>query len=169
MVYGDPEAVKNGWKLLYKGKHKGINYAVVNVKGGWPCGYIEVTGTEYDESKMYNSCKTQDRMDFWRNSCRKQYAKAKSDFCSAVHEGITYSSGWCVGLCYEKPINEDVDRWFLGWDYGRYDDYIWTEDGAGSPFKDSKCQKWTTDDVIADCKSAIKTLTEKASGKKATK
>lgn len=149
MTYGDKEAYEKNAKLLFKGKHKGIQYAVINHRGMHPCGYIEVTGTKYDECKEYNKLKLNGRKAFWKKNRKKRNA-AYSDLSEFVHEGLTYSDGYCFGV-YEPKPEEDTTRWFVGWDYAHYGDKI--HDSYAYFGGDGK--EWTTDEVIEECKRCI--------------
>lgn len=62
------------------------------------------------------------------------------------------------GLTYSGNLNHILgnnNRWFIGWDYGHYGDYV-----GGSPanFEDDK--KWTTDEIYEEVKEVIKQLKE---------
>ena len=152
MTYGDEEAIKNFGKLLFKGKYKGIQFAVVNSHGWHPCGYVEVTGTKYDECENFNKLHGKARSNFWLKN-RKKRNDAYRDFADVVHGGVTYSDGFCFGV-YEPKFNDDRDRWFIGWDYGHYGDKIYDS----LSFFGGDGKEWTTDDVIVECKKCIELL-----------
>ena len=155
MVYGDSDAAENeyGGKLLFTGTYKGIVYAVVNRAGWHPCGYIEVTGTKFDECEEFNKLKKEDRENYCMED-REKYSAAQTALDYAVNEGLTYSGGWCNGV-YMPKLMDNHTRWFVGWDYGHLDDkhYYGYNNPLNHPGK-----KWTTDEVIAECKRCISAL-----------
>lgn len=155
MVYGDSDAAENelGGKLLFTGAYKGVVYAVVNRAGWHPCGYVEVTGTKFDECREFNKLKKQGREDYFMED-REKYSLAQSAFCEVVHGGVTYSGGWCFGVYMPKMMDKRT-RWFIGWDYGHLDDKIYY--GYNSPLNRAG-KKWTVDEVIAECKCCINAL-----------
>ena len=155
MIYGDSDAAENeaGGKLLFAGKYRGVAYAVVNRNGWHPCGYVEVTGTEFDECEEFNRLKKGDRETYYMRD-RERRNLAESVFCDVVHGGVTYSGGWCFGV-YTPKITEKRSRWFIGWDYGHLDDKLYY--GYCSQLN-SPGKKWTTDEVIAECRRCIDKL-----------
>ena len=156
MVYGDSDAAENedGGKLLFAGTYKGITYAVVNRCGWHPCGYVEVTGTKFDECEEFNKLGKAAREQYCCACGREKYNSAQVALDDAVHAGLTYSGGWCFGV-YMPNISDKHTRWFVGWDYGHLNDKQYY--GYHSQFNhDGK--KWTTDEVIAECKHCINAL-----------
>lgn len=68
-----------------------------------------------------------------------------------VHGGLTYSEN---NLLLEE---ERVKGWFVGWDYGHYNDY----DGYEMRFSEelqSNGKKWTTEEIFEEVKLAIEQL-----------
>ena len=68
-----------------------------------------------------------------------------------VHGGLTYSRDY---LSIDKNIKIE-DSWFIGWDYAHYDDYFCYIGHLGNFGK-----KWTTKEMIAECKNVINQLCE---------
>lgn len=60
-----------------------------------------------------------------------------------VHGGFT----WAGKLSF-------IDGWFIGWDYAHYEDFCGYDDDRG----DSK--KWTTQEIMDECKYVIDQLIE---------
>lgn len=60
-----------------------------------------------------------------------------------VHGGLT----WAGKLSF-------IDGWFIGWDYAHYEDFCgYDDEREGS-------KKWTTQEIIDECKHAIDQLIE---------
>lgn len=68
-----------------------------------------------------------------------------------VHGGLTYSSDH---LNIDKNIKIE-DSWFIGWDYAHYDDYCCFTSQLANFGK-----KWTTEEIMAECKNVINQLCE---------
>lgn len=145
MVYGDPAAVKAGRLVIRRGTHRGREYCVVNVRGSWPCAYVDVTGTPYD------------MCEYVRHPCRGPRPDRMSRL--DVPGGVTYNDGWLDGV-YEPADASRPYRWFVGWDYAHYGDYTWT-DGISSPYgyklydgrRDAR--RWTADEIVQHCRACI--------------
>ena len=113
-------------ELLHKGEYKGYNYYILNL-GTHPTAYIEIP----KENKLYG----------------KDYNEIyEMGYDIDVHGGLTYSD--------DKLMCIKSENWFIGWDYAHCDDYM--------PFYDElqkglfqKLKKWTTEEIIEECKSAI--------------
>ena len=76
---------------------------------------------------------------------KKDYDKINID----CHGGLTYSD---ETLPFDGFPQKDV--WIIGWDYAHYGDYM-------GYYEDIKERKWTTDELIKECKEVIKQLEEK--------
>lgn len=149
MIYGDVDALIDGYKLLASGTYDGIAYAVINNNGAHPCAYIEVTGTQYDESTEFNRLPLEERQTYWKCDRQKRNAAYSSSMSDVVHGGLTYSGHQFYGV-YEPDFDCNCTRWFVGWDYGHYGDEIW--------FKSNRIhagKKWTTEEIVEECKACI--------------
>ena len=65
------------------------------------------------------------------------------------------------GLTYSREYLNGVNRkgWFIGWDYAHCDDYV----GYKEPFFEtmrSKGKRWTTEEIVAECKDVIDQIIE---------
>ena len=68
-----------------------------------------------------------------------------------VHGGLTYSDSELMGI--------KSTSWFIGWDYAHLGDYL----GYEVKFEFARClddKKWTTEEIIKDCKNAIDQIIE---------
>ena len=85
------------------------------------------------------------------------YFWGREDFTGPVHCGWTFYntlSGWKDRLPgYDE---EKMKKYYIGWDYGHYEDY--GNFGHGEIYKG---KKWTTDEIIEEIKRAIEWLNEK--------
>lgn len=124
-------------ELLHYDKYKGYNYYILNL-GTHPTAYIEIP----KRHKLYK----QDYDDIY-----------KMGYDIDVHGGLTYSSNELMGI--------KTENWFIGWDYAHAGDYM----GYYSDFNNwniktihSICddKKWTTEEIIKECKNAIKQIIE---------
>ena len=119
-------------EILHQGVYKNIFFDVVNL-GTHPCCYVFLP----KEHKLYN-------MDY--------YDIENISDITIAHGGLTYS---------KDCLSSDPDMkgyWVVGWDYAHYDDYVGyygKEFLCGEPLK-----KWTTEEMIEDCKNAIDKLNE---------
>lgn len=61
------------------------------------------------------------------------------------------------GLTYSRDYLHTVDKksWFIGWDYAHYSDY------SGYMGFAPELKKWTTQEMIDECKSVIDQIVEK--------
>lgn len=118
-------------KLLYRSSYKGYDYFVYSM-GLFPTAYIGVDKS----SKLYG--KRTDEL--WK---------------LPVHGGVTYASSSLNGyeLLYDKSM------WFIGWDYSHGFDYIGLYINNCSSINDN-CKKWTTEEIIEECKFVIDNITE---------
>lgn len=120
------------YEILHKNNYKGYNYYILNL-GTHPTAYVEIP------------------------EGHKLYGKHYDDIDIDVHGGLTYSDG------YLGPI-KDKNLWFIGWDYAHAGDYMgyYEEtifDGFQS-FMDINNKKWTTEEIIEDCKDVIEQIIE---------
>lgn len=74
------------------------------------------------------------------------------DIDISCHGGLTYS---------EKSLRTvDKKGWFIGWDYGHYGDYMdYGDTSLNTLFSDDK--KWTTEEIVEECKNVIDQIIEK--------
>ena len=113
-------------ELLCKGKYKNYNYYVLNL-GTHPTAYIEIP----KENKLY----------------RKSYDEIYKIGCDIdVHGGLTYSDNELMGVKSEN--------WFIGWDYAHCGDYCGYEEYMSESIR-TYGKKWTTEEIIEECKNAI--------------
>ena len=113
-------------ELLCKGKYKNYNYYVLNL-GTHPTAYIEIP----KENKLY----------------RKSYDEIYKIGCDIdVHGGLTYSNNELMGVKSEN--------WFIGWDYAHCGDYCGYEEYMSESIR-TYGKKWTTEEIIEECKNAI--------------
>ena len=113
-------------ELLCKCKYKNYNYYVLNL-GTHPTAYIEIP----KENKLY----------------RKSYDEIYKIGCDIdVHGGLTYSNNELMGVKSEN--------WFIGWDYAHYGDYYGYEETMPESIR-TYGKKWTTEEIIEECKNAI--------------
>ena len=113
-------------ELLCKGKYKNYNYYVLNL-GTHPTAYIEIP----KENKLY----------------RKSYDEIYKIGCDIdVHGGLTYSNNELMGVKSEN--------WFIGWDYAHCGDYCGYEECMPESIR-TYGKKWTTEEIIEECKNAI--------------
>ena len=119
-------------ELLYNDIFKGYHYYILNL-GTHPTAYIEIPKT----SKLYG----------------KDYDEIyKIGIDLNVNGGLTYSKDHlCTG---EGTVM--VESWFIGWDYCHCWDYY----GGFDNNLNKGNKKWTTKEIIEECKKAIEQLLE---------
>ena len=139
-LYKNPSYKRNKkrlWysKLLFKGKHKGIKYFILDL-GTHPTAYVQI-GLEHP-----------------------LYSINYSDIPSVVnhvHGGLTYSSR---GLVYNHRRHFWKYKWVLGWDYAHCDDYYAFDykvlENEYKPTLNGK--KWTTKEIIEECENFCNSL-----------
>lgn len=86
---------------------------------------------------------------------KKQYWDIEKEYDINIHGGISYSSD-------SLPLSKNTtmeNSWFIGWDYAHcFDYYCFPDDPI---FKsDKSLKKWTTEEIIKDCKDMIDQLKE---------
>ena len=118
-------------ELLCKDKYKNYNYYVLNL-GTHPTAYIEIS----KEDKLYG----------------KSYDEIYRIGCDIdVHGGLTYSDNELMGI--------SSDNWFIGWDYAHCNDYCGYEEDMPESIR-TYGKKWTTEEIIDECKNAIDQIIE---------
>ena len=117
--------------LLCKDKYKNYNYYVLNL-GTHPTAYIEIP----KEDKLYG----------------KSYDEIYRIGCDIdVNGGLTYSDNELMGI--------SSDNWFIGWDYAHCGDYCGCEETMPESIR-TYGKKWTTKEIIEECKNAIGQIIE---------
>ena len=114
--------------VLDSGEYNGYNYYVLNL-GTHPCGYVEIP----HDSKYFN-------VDY-------------NNIPVECHGGLTYGRGFL-----HTVAGIDDNRYFIGWDYAHYCDYVGYHSMFGvdeAPFGD---RRYTTEDVVRECKNVIEQL-----------
>jgi len=118
-------------ELLCKDKYKNYNYYVLNL-GTHPTAYIEIP----KEDKLYG----------------KSYDEIYRIGCDIdVNGGLTYSDNELMGI--------SSDNWFIGWDYAHCGDYCGYEETMPESIR-TYGKKWTTKEIIEECKNAIDQIIE---------
>lgn len=118
-------------ELLCKDKYKNYNYYILNL-GTHPTAYIEIP----KEDKLY----------------RKSYDEIYRIGCDIdVNGGLTYSDNELMGI--------SSDNWFIGWDYTHCNDYCGYEEDMPESIR-TYGKKWTTKEIIDECKNAIDQIIE---------
>lgn len=123
-------------ELLYQDNYKGYNYYILNL-GTHPTAYIEIPKGHLLYEMDYNEI----------------YDKG---YYIDVHGGLTYSENKLMGI--------ESNNWFIGWDYAHAWDYMgyyeeMKEWGLHS-FENNNDKKWTTEEIIEECKNAIEQIVE---------
>lgn len=117
------------WNQTYvadQGEYKGVKYFIV-AGGIHPCAYVMC-----DESFV------------------KKYKNEWGDFdCIRVHGGVT----WCEDVSHLKTHPEEYEGMCFGWDYGHLNDWAgyWSDMDNMMSYN----KKWTTDEILYECKYAI--------------
>ena len=111
-------------EILASGEHKGYNYYVVSL-GTHPCGYIEIPRN----SKYFN-------VDY-------------DNIPVECHGGLTYGRDFLHTV--SAP---DDNRYFIGWDYAHYGDYV----GYDSMFGLNGGAIHFTAEIVGECKNVIEQL-----------
>ena len=113
--------------VLESGEHNGYNYYVLSL-GTHPCGYVEIP----PESKYFNV-----DYDYIPVEC---------------HGGLTYGRGFL-----HTVANVDDNRYFIGWDYAHYGDFVGYKLGGFDEIT-SYDRRYTTEDIVRECKDVIEQL-----------
>lgn len=69
------------------------------------------------------------------------------------HGGLTYSNSF---LCMSG--DKGINGWFIGWDYAHFNDYSGIY--STSIFPDYELKRWTTEEIVAECKHVIDQLAD---------
>lgn len=82
------------------------------------------------------------------------------DVTSTPLDGVSYENidiECHGGLTYSREYLATVDKegWFIGWDYGHYDDYMGC---FCSPIDEICTKKWTTEEILREVKEVIDQL-----------
>ena len=116
--------------VLDRNFYKGYEYVVKSL-GRFPTAYVCLTEKDKDFGKFYD------------------------DIDIECHGGLTYSEPSLEFLEWSDKykcmvLSSIKDKWIIGWDYGHYGDYVATHNG-----RDLGGKKWTTQELIDECKSVI--------------
>lgn len=124
-------------EILFAGVYRKYKYFILNL-GTHPTAYIEIP----KGNKLY----------------KKSYNKIYDmGYGIDVHGGLTYSDKELMGV--------ESKNWFIGWDYAHYNDYLGYEiDMLTNVMPYGK--KWTTEEIIEECQSAIDQIIEIQEDKK---
>lgn len=80
----------------------------------------------------------------------KLYQKDYDDIYINVHGGLTYSDDILMG--------KKSENWFIGWDYAHYKDYAGFYEDLPNFVKNYNLKKWTTEEIIEECKNGIEQI-----------
>ena len=121
-------------ELLYNGIYEGMHYYIVSM-GTHPCAYIEIP---------------------LKNQLIKMPELLAIDYLAG--NNITYREAYLNTS--EGTIIDSHDRaMFIGWDHVHSSDYTgFMESKISSLFDYSAFHKWTTEEMIEECKQAIDEL-----------
>ena len=114
-------------QLLYNDIFMGYHYYVLNL-GTHPTAYIEIPRKNILYGKDYDEI-------------------YKMGINLDVNGGLTYSDNYL--LTGERTTM--CESWFIGWDYGHCYDYY----GGFDEQLNKNNKKWTTKEIIDECKNAI--------------
>jgi len=120
--------------LLYKGKYRRYSYYVMNL-GTHPTAYVEISKDNCLYFKSYN--------EIYDMGCD-----------IIVHGGLTYSNK-CLLISNDTKLD---NSWFIGWDYAHCNDFTGTDLTYPEFATDGK--KWTTNEIIKECKNVIEQIIE---------
>ena len=79
----------------------------------------------------------------------KLYGKDYNNIDIDVHGGLTYSND----KLFISQFTILDNSWFLGWDYAHCYDYSGYYEA--DDFLNTQAKKWTTEEIIEECKNAI--------------
>lgn len=130
-------------ELLHYDKYKGYTYYILNL-GTHPTAYIEIPKGHILHGMNYIEI-------------------YKKDYYIDVHGGLTYSDNELMGI--------KTESWFIGWDYAHAGDYMgyyesFSKYNIHTLNSDYDNKKWTTEEIIKECKNAIKQIIEIEKGEK---
>ena len=83
---------------LALGIYRGFQYAVYNIRGSHPCGYVNISG--HENELIDDPEATYDFEKFYWLVC---------------HGGVTYA---------EAGLSSFAEGYWIGWDYAHYNDYV---------------------------------------------
>lgn len=127
MVYSPNRYKHNECEILATGIYKGYLYWAISM-GTHPCCYIEIP------------------------KCNKFYNCDYVDIPLECHGGLTYSRNTLTNV----ETNRKSKRWFIGWDYGHYGDYLGYDEIYG--IENHYEKKYSSEDIEHDCLNAIDDL-----------
>ena len=130
MVYTrEVQKPRNG-VVIAQGFYNGLNYYVKNINGRHPTAYVEIT---------------QGHKAFGKDFCNYEFPQLIE-----VHGGVTYQDSVLL------TVDDDGERGhkFVGWDYGHAGDFEGCYIGTGGVLETSG-KRWTTEEIVEECKSAI--------------
>ena len=114
-------------ELLCKSEYKDYKYYILNL-GTHPTAYIEIP----EGNKLYG----------------KDYDEIYDmGYDIDIHGGLTYSDDELMGI--------KIKNWFIGWDYAHFGDYVGYQELFSSNLLMNEEKKWTTEEIIKECKHAI--------------
>ncbi len=119
-------------EILHVWEYKGYRYFVLNL-GTHPTAYIEIPEGHKLYGKSYNEI-------------------YDMGYDIDVHGGLTYSEDNL--MCVKSK------SWFIGWDYAHYNDYAGYYEELHFENELHHLKKWTTEEIIEECKSAINQIIE---------
>lgn len=116
--------------VLYEGIYKDYTYFVISY-GTHPCCYVALDSTHPYYEVFYDNIPV---------SC---------------HGGLTFSEHGLID-CKNKNTLIPEDYWVIGWDYHHVGDFSGFNFGKNGYLGHSK--KWTTEELIEECKNVIDLL-----------
>jgi len=119
------------WKIVESGVIDDYYYLILQFDAH-PCAYVGIP----EDHVLYNK----DYEDLYNE-----------DVDIDVHGGFTYSR--------DHVCNITFNRWWLGWDYGHYDDYM-TYYEEYSRLKHGDQKRWTVEEIRTEVKNVIEQLKE---------
>ncbi len=122
--------------LLANDEYKGYEYVVLSLNTH-PCAYIVLD----EGDKLYG-------MD---------YDEIHETYELECHCGLTYARDYLNFLEFSNKYRCDVragihQKWVVGWDYAHYGDYTGFDGGIVGG------KKWTTTEMVDDCKEVIEQI-----------
>lgn len=111
--------------VLGHGEIDGYKWAILSY-GTNPCAYVSPP-EDHPAVKLYHS-----------------FRKTGFDHAIKVHGGVTFAE---YGL---HEVDPDGKRFWLGWDYAHYDDYVLFDPMPPLPGK-----KWTVNEIFSEVEQAI--------------
>lgn len=121
-------------ELLDSGICFGYKYYILNL-GTHPTAYIDIPKNHPFYNKDYE--------DIFFSGCDIE-----------VHGGLTFSES---GLWISE--DEEIEGWFIGWDYAHYGDYLGYEEMFPEHIR-AEGKKWTTEEIREEIYNACKQIKE---------